>query len=137
MIPRRRWRRFAWLGLFAMVMAFVAPVVSQVLAVNKSHASAMSPVMVSVSSSTHGHDHHAMVPGQGAASSLQAHWAAVWEKCGYCDLLFSNPPLSSSITLPFALPLPLGEPFVVLTHPGYAASTVYLGALTRAPPVLG
>ena len=128
MIPQRRPRRFAWLGLFAMAMAFVAPVVSQALAAHHVHR--------------HEHHHDGMTHSLDKQSSVSntsqitqtPHWVYVWEKCGYCDLLFNNPPLSSEFVIRPPRTLYDSPVYLGLAARGFARLPVFIGAMTRAPP---
>lgn len=60
----------------------------------------------------------------------------LWEKCGYCSLLFNCPALPSGLSFA-ALSAPPTQHFLIpATRLGHARQTVFPGALTRAPPIL-
>jgi hypothetical protein len=130
LIPQKRWRLSAWLGLFAMVMAFVAPVVSQGLYATGNHSHESHSHSMGQGESLSGHVHGTM-----PSSNHKSHWAYVWEKCGYCDLIFSNPPLSSEPAALVGYAPQMDSLYQAVTAPGFACSPVFLGALTRAPPL--
>ena len=87
--PERRRVGGGWLSLFAMWMIFIGPLVSQSMPMDH-HAGMNMPTGMSMAhehaqsvDSHHGHDGHG---GDG-----QLH--VMWEKCGYCSLLFNCPAL--------------------------------------------
>jgi hypothetical protein len=107
-----------------MVMAFIAPVASQALAARHSHEHyGMVQHMAS---------HHA-VP-RALSHANEQHWTYVFEQCGYCNLLFSNPPLSSEFITRLASTPSNSELYQGLIAPGFARLPLFLGAMTRAPP---
>ena len=116
--------RGSWLSLFAMLMIFIGPLISQ--AVPMDHHASMNmtmPMAAGMSMETHGEhekpsaDHHAM-----------------WEKCGYCTLLFSCPALPHSPDLTL-LDAPRPKGYLALhTRLGHARQPVFPGARSRAPP---
>jgi hypothetical protein len=76
----------------------------------------------------HGSDAH-----HGHGNDGQLH--VMWEKCGYCSLLFNCPalpqtlsPLSVASTAPPTL-------IPALTRQGHARQAVFPGARSRAPPL--
>ena len=113
-------KRGSWLSLFAMLMIFIGPLISQAMPMN--HHDSMP--MMDMDMSAHAehqkptaNDHH-----------------AIWEKCGYCTLLFSCPALPGTpdLTL-FATPQPKSY---LASSPrlGHARQPVFPGARSRAPP---
>jgi hypothetical protein len=86
-------RLAAWLGLFAMFMAFAGPLYSQLRALDS--------VALSLAI-----DLNALHCGEGEslAESGQPEWVQCLEQCGYCNLLASTPALPP--TLQLALPAP-------------------------------
>ncbi|MBF8731046.1 MULTISPECIES: DUF2946 domain-containing protein [Pseudomonas] len=136
-LPRDRFTRFTrpdrrrlgggWLSLFAMWMIFIGPLVSQSMPMDHHAGMNMSmPMdMPMAAGHDHGADHHGHNDGQ---------LHVVWEKCGYCSLLFNCPalpqtlsPLSAGVVLPPALlPAPPRQ--------GHARQAVFPGARSRAPP---
>ncbi len=94
---RNRKRLTAWLGLVAMVLIFIAPVVSQQLALRTS----LAPV-------EHAGTHCEAMPVASADSDMPAghdmpasHHAA----CGYCNLLAHHVPAPVPVA-PMAMPAP-------------------------------
>ncbi|WP_426112815.1 DUF2946 domain-containing protein [Pseudomonas sp. DSP3-2-2] len=118
----------AWLGIFAMLMIFIGPLISQ----GASMAHGMGAPMA--------HDMACEdMPGMAQVVSQPAspgghHDLVIWEKCGYCTLLFQYPPLTES-NLIFA---PLGiVPVTFLATsftPQQVRAPVFPGARSRAPP---
>ena len=86
--------RGSWLSLFAMLMIFIGPLISQAMPMDH-HASMPMPMDMRVSA----HSEHAE-PQQPSADHH-----AMWEKCGYCTLLFSCPALPARLTWPCSIPL--------------------------------
>lgn len=93
-------RTLAWLGLFAMLMVFIAPSISSQISKNHSNNKAMEmsmpmneehaepmPMMshMPAESPPAGHDMSDMASG------------ACFDLCGYCSLLHHNPPLMALI----------------------------------------
>ncbi len=109
-----------------MLMIFIGPLISQSMPMNMS----VSMDMGSGVSGCHGDNPHASHP---AKSQGEQH--VLWEKCGYCSLLFNCPALPSGLS--FAqLDAPLAQHFLIpATRLGHARQTVFPGALTRAPPI--
>ena len=114
--PERRRVGGGWLSLFAMWMIFIGPLVSQSMPMAHEHAQSVD--------SHHGHDGHG---GDG-----QLH--VMWEKCGYCSLLFNCPalpqtlsPLSAGVAVP-------STHLLAITRQGHARQAVFPGARSRAPP---
>ena len=115
--------RGSWLSLFAMLMIFIGPLISQAMPMDH-HASMPMPMDMRVSA----HSEHAE-PQQPSADHH-----AMWEKCGYCTLLFSCPALPGSIGLNlFDAPAPKRY---LASNPrlGHARQPVFPGARSRAPP---
>lgn len=117
----------AWLGIFAMLMVFVGPLISQGasmahgMGVSMAHDMACDdmPGMAQVSRPVSPGGHHDLV---------------IWEKCGYCTLLFQHPPLTESNL--FVAPLgivPAAVPATSFT-PQQVLAPVFPGARSRAPP---
>jgi hypothetical protein len=81
---------------------------------------------------------HADHGAQSAAEHCppQAGHHVLWEKCGYCSLLFNCPALTAGVSFA-AFDTP---PVNTFTPPsprlGHARQTVFPGARTRAPPVV-
>jgi hypothetical protein len=61
---------------------------------------------------------------------------ALWEKCGYCSLLFNCPALTGGQSF-VAFDSPQTATFSTLaTRLGHARQTFFPGARTRAPPIV-
>lgn len=137
----------AWLGLFAMLMIFVGPLISQSMPMD--HPMPMGAAMGHEGMSHEGMDGageehcsdvqrsaalHAGMPGMGDGNRLASD--VLWEKCGYCSLLFHSPPLTEDASLAlFCVPF-AAAPVVALLSEAFVASPVFPGARTRAPPYL-
>ena len=128
--------RGSWISLFAMLMIFIGPLISQSMPMDQ-RASALMKVSMSMSMDMP-MDMLAMEHGaQPAAEHCppKADHHALWEKCGYCSLLFNCPAL------------PGGHTFAVFDTPhantytspsprlGHARPAFFPGARTRAPPL--
>ena len=119
--------RGTWLSLFAMLMIFIGPLISQAMPMD--HHDSMSMTMqMDMESSAHGHHADPQPP--------TADHHALWEKCGYCTLLFSCPALPHSVDLSLLdAPRPKGYR-AVHARQGHARQPVFPGARSRAPPRL-
>lgn len=93
MIRQGRKRIAAWLGLFAMFMAFAGPLYSQLRALDS-----LPLVLIDLEAL-----HCAELP-QTRADQDPPLWVQGLEQCGYCNLLTGHPPLPPSLQL--ALPAP-------------------------------
>ncbi|KIH83627.1 DUF2946 domain-containing protein [Pseudomonas batumici] len=124
--PSGRRRTAAWLSLLAMLLVFVGPLIGQGMSLAHGAGSSNEEIC-------------GAVPGPGVAAlqdsgSAGHHGAMIWEKCGYCSLLFQHPALGDA----HALAPRLGQPPVSFTHhhftPEQASAPVFPGARSRAPP---
>jgi len=124
----------SWIALFAMLMIFIGPLISQSMPMNQ-HASTSTPMSMDMSMDMPGMDH----AGHGAKPSAehcppQSSQHVLWEKCGYCSLLFNCPALTGGGDfVAFNIP-----PLNTFTPPsprlGHARQTFFPGARSRAPP---
>ena len=134
--PSVRLTRGSWISLFAMLMIFIGPLISQSMPMDQ-RASAPTNVAMSVSmdmpAMEHG-DHHAQADAEECAPKTDHH--ALWEKCGYCSLLFNCPALTGSPSYFTDRAAPVTTFTAPATRLGYARQTFFPGARTRAPPVL-
>jgi len=139
-----------WLALFAMLMIYVGPLVSQSMPMDHAmsmpmdhvmpmeHGKAMSHDMAGMedmhcSDSQRAADHHAAPVSQGE-QPLTAD--AFMEKCGYCSLLIHSPPLTPPpVVIDHGLPA-VGAPVAQFVASRIPASPVFPGARSRAPPFL-
>lgn len=154
MIRRTRQGVGTWLALFAMLMIYVGPLVSQSLPMD--HAMPMDHPMPmehgaamqhgkAMSHDMAGMDEMACSDGQRAGGHHTAPVShgeqpltadAFMEKCGYCSLLIHSPPLTPPpVVLAHGLP-GIGAPLAQLVSSRIPASPVFPGARSRAPPFL-
>ncbi|TWC72439.1 DUF2946 family protein [Pseudomonas sp. SJZ103] len=122
--PHHRVMRGSWISLFAMLMIFIGPLISQAMPMD--HHAGMPMEMSMDMPGEHGEGHHPKAPDE---------HHALWAKCGYCDLLFSCPALPGSVSF-VAIGTP--PPANALTpHPrlGHARQSIFPGARSRAPPI--
>ena len=121
--PHRRLMRGSWISLFAMLMIFIGPLISQAMPMD--HHASMSMTMDMPN--CHGE------PAQHSKAPDEHH--VLWEKCGYCSLLFSCPALPGTpgLTL-YNSPEPTRY---LAANPrlGHARQPVFPGSRSRAPPV--
>ena len=124
--PSGRRRTGAWLSLLAMLLVFVGPLIGQGLSLAHSAGPALEDIC-------------GAVPGQGLAAQSDSgpadhHGTMIWEKCGYCSLLFQHPALSDSHALvPRLALIPSSFAHNHFT-PEQASAPVFPGARSRAPP---
>ena len=110
-----------------MWMIFIGPLVSQSMPMDH-HGGGMAMQMDMQMPAAHRHadTHH------GQSQDGQLH--VMWEKCGYCSLLFNCPALPqalSPLSLAAALPPTRRQP---ATRHGHARQPYFPGARSRAPP---
>ncbi|SCW91872.1 Protein of unknown function [Pseudomonas sp. NFIX10] len=135
-MPRRQpmsLTRGSWISLFAMLMIFIGPLISQSMPMDPRMSSSM-PVSMSMNMEM-GMDMTAHEAPAAEHCPPQSEHHALWEKCGYCSLLFNCPAL------------PGGHTFAVFNTPhtntytspsprlGHARPAFFPGARTRAPPL--
>lgn len=121
--------RGSWICLFAMLMIFIGPLVSQSMPMDQRMS---MPVSMSMDMSMDMPVHEALA-AEHCAPQSEHH--ALWEKCGYCSLLFNCPALPGGHTFAvFDTP-----PSHTYTSPyprlGHARLAFFPGARTRAPPL--
>ncbi|WP_030138010.1 DUF2946 domain-containing protein [Pseudomonas fluorescens] len=118
--------RGSWISLFAMLMIFIGPLVSQSMPMDQRMSMPMDMDM-SMEMAVHEAPAAEHCPPQGEHHAL-------WEKCGYCSLLFNCPALPGGHTFA-AFDTPHTNTF---TSPsprlGHARPAFFPGARTRAPP---
>ena len=141
--PRRQalsLTRGSWISLFAMMMIFIGPLISQSMPMDQ-RASAMtmnmsmdmSMDMPAMEHGEHG-DHGAQAAAEHCLPTTPHH--AIWEKCGYCSLLFNCPALTGGQSF-VAFDAPKTSTFSTpATRLGHARQTFFPGARTRAPPIV-
>ncbi|MBF4206514.1 MULTISPECIES: DUF2946 domain-containing protein [Pseudomonas] len=123
--PESRTVRGSWLSLFAMLMIFIGPLVSQSMPMDhRAMPAGMS--MDSAADYCHADSHH------GGSPALKV----IWEKCGYCSLFFHCPALPQALSLLNTEAVPASHRLLVHPRQGHARQTVFPGARSRAPPSL-
>ncbi|WP_339471527.1 MULTISPECIES: DUF2946 domain-containing protein [unclassified Pseudomonas] len=122
--PRHRVMRGSWISLFAMLMIFIGPLISQAMPMD--HHAGMSMSMSMDMPGDHGDSHHKTAPEE---------HHALWAKCGYCDLLFSCPALPGSVSHVTLGTPPPANALVPATRLGHARQSIFPGARSRAPPI--
>ncbi|VVN90813.1 hypothetical protein PS718_01872 [Pseudomonas fluorescens] len=125
----------SWIALFAMLMIFIGPLISQSMPMNQ-HASTSAPMSMDMSMDMPGMDH----TGHGAKPAAehcppQSSQHVLWEKCGYCNLLFNCPALTGGGDFVACNILPLNTFTSPSPRLGHAGQTFFPGARPRAPPV--
>ena len=125
--PQRRRVGGGWLSLFAMWMIFIGPLVSQSMPMEH-HAGMSMPMDMSMSME---HQHGDAQHGHGGDGQLHV----MWEKCGYCSLLFNCPALPQTLSPLSAGHVPPTTLSATPTHQGHARQAVFPGARSRAPPL--
>jgi len=127
--------RGSWIALFAMLMIFIGPLISQSMPMDQ-HASTSVPMSMDMSSDMAGMDHsrHDAQPAAEHCPPQSSHHV-LWEKCGYCSLLFNCPALTGAgDVVAFNVP-----PQNTFTPPsprlGHTRQSFFPGARTRAPPI--
>jgi len=119
----------AWLGLFAMLMIFVGPLISQ----GASLAHGMNYPMSMAGMACD--DMSGMSQASHQTSADKHHDLMIWEKCGYCSLLFQHPPLTESNVFIARLGVPPSLFLLIHFTPEQATAPVFPGARARAPPI--
>lgn len=123
--PERKRSGGGWLSLFAMWMLFIGPLVSQSMPMN--HHAGMDMLMaMPAAHHAEASDHH------GRSHDGQLH--VLWEKCGYCSLLFNCPALPQSLSPLGTNAVPCPACPAIATLQGHARQAVFPGARSRAPP---
>ncbi|WP_223528122.1 DUF2946 domain-containing protein [Pseudomonas sp. BF-B-26] len=121
--------RGSWISLFAMLMIFIGPLISQSMPMDQRASMSMSMDMSAMEHADHG--------AQAAAEHCppKADHHALWEKCGYCSLLFNCPALTGGQSF-VAFDTPKATTFTTPSpRLGHARQTFFPGARTRAPPI--
>ncbi|HKS14607.1 MAG TPA: DUF2946 domain-containing protein [Pseudomonas sp.] len=114
-----------WLSLFAMWMIFIGPLVSQSMPMEHHAGMPMDMPMAAGH-----HQAEAGHPGHGNDGRLHV----LWEKCGYCSLLFNCPGLPQALSPLSTGAVPQATLVPLPTRHGHARQAVFPGARSRAPP---
>ncbi|QJI42608.1 DUF2946 domain-containing protein [Pseudomonas sp. ADAK2] len=132
--PRRQslsLTRGSWISLFAMMMIFIGPLISQSMPMDQRASMAMSMSM-DMSMDSHG-EHAEKQASEHCPPAAEHH--ALWEKCGYCSLLFNCPALTGGQSF-VAFDTPPATTFATPSpRLGHARQPFFPGARTRAPPI--
>ncbi len=117
--------RASWISLFAMLMIFIGPLISQAMPMD--HHAGMSMEMSMDMPSCHGDaPQHSKAPDE---------HHVLWEKCGYCSLLFSCPALPGSVSYITLGTAPPANALTPAPRLGHARQSIFPGARSRAPPI--
>lgn len=134
--PAPRKTSGAWLSLFAMLMIFIGPLISQSMPME--HHSGMSmPVSMSAgmdmsaSMDMAADDHSGHHADTGADAGVDH---VIWAKCGYCTLLFSCPALTQTLAVAAPIPPRPADFYNAAPQQGHAQRNVFPNARSRAPP---
>ena len=126
-------KRGSWISLFAMLMIFIGPLIAQSMPMDQRMSMSM-PSSMSMNMPGMEHGEHGAQANAEHCPPAEHH--ALWEKCGYCSLLFNCPALTGGAsfanfdtpaTTTFTTPSP---------HLGHARQTIFPGARIRAPPII-
>lgn len=131
--------RGSWISLFAMLMIFIGPLISQSMPMDSRAMSMTMPVGMSMDMSM---DMSAMEPADHGTLATAEHCPpapghpVLWEKCGYCSLLFNCPALTGGVSFANFVISPVNTFTTPSPRLGHARQTFFPGARTRAPPVV-
>ncbi|WP_095127339.1 DUF2946 domain-containing protein [Pseudomonas sp. Irchel s3h14] len=127
--------RGSWISLFAMLMIFIGPLISQSMPMDQRASMSMTMSMdMSMNMSAMDHADHDAQPAAEHCPPKASHHA-LWEKCGYCSLLFNCPALTGGQSF-VAFDTPTASTFTTPSpRLGHARQTFFPGARTRAPPI--
>ena len=118
-----------------MLMIFIGPLISQSMPMDSRAMSMSMPAGMSMDMSAMEHADHGKQTSAEHCPPAPGHHV-LWEKCGYCSLLFNCPALTGGVSFAnFVIP-----PVNTFTTPsprlGHARQTFFPGARTRAPPFI-
>ncbi|MNF64537.1 hypothetical protein D3C84_462720 [compost metagenome] len=127
--------RGSWISLFAMLMIFIGPLISQSMPMDSRAMSMSMPAGMSMDMSAMEHADHGKQTSAEHCPPAPGHHV-LWEKCGYCSLLFNCPALTGGVSFAnFVIP-PVNTFTTPSARQGHARPTFFPGARTRAPPVV-
>ncbi|KVF78278.1 hypothetical protein WS75_00775 [Burkholderia sp. FL-7-2-10-S1-D7] len=122
--PTRQARATGWLGLFALVLALVAPLISQLRAAASDDGLPAAPICSATGNTRVAHaETHAP-----SDSPSDRHF----DRCGYCGLLAGHPPLSYAV--PFPAPTALRHALPELPIPSTRFPSKRYALAARGPP---
>ncbi|WP_341521428.1 DUF2946 domain-containing protein [Pseudomonas sp. G.S.17] len=119
----------AWLSLFAMLMIFTGPLISQGISLAHGKTRPMSMAGMEC------HEMPGMSQMSHNTSAEKPHDLIVCEKCGYCSLLFQHPALAESNLPRLRLYVPPLQYCYTHFIPQQFTPPVFPGARSRAPPI--
>jgi len=127
--------RGSWISLFAMLMIFIGPLISQSMPMDqRASLSGSMNMSMDMPMDMAAMDHGAQPAAEHCPPKPDHH--ALWEKCGYCSLLFNCPALTGGQSF-VAFDTPTATTFSTPSpRLGHARQTVFPGARTRAPPIV-
>ncbi|MNQ80441.1 hypothetical protein D3C85_954200 [compost metagenome] len=115
-----------------MLMIFIGPLISQSMPMDSRTPMSMN---MSMDMSAMEHADHGAQPSAEHCPPAAGHHA-IWEKCGYCSLLFNCPALTGGGSfVAFNIP-PVNTFTIPSPRLGHARQTFFPGARTRAPPII-
>ncbi|WP_433738471.1 DUF2946 domain-containing protein [Pseudomonas putida] len=132
--------RGSWISLFAMLMIFIGPLISQSMPMDHRAQALMNTSMnmsmdMNMDVLAMEHADHGVQPDAEHCPPKAAHHV-LWEKCGYCSLLFNCPALTGGASFA-AFDTPTVNTFTTpFPRQGHARQTFVPGARTRAPPIV-
>ncbi|MBX7274862.1 DUF2946 domain-containing protein [Pseudomonas sp. ERGC3:05] len=118
--------RGSWISLFAMLMIFIGPLISQAMPMDHHAGMSMSMSMSMEMPGCHGEPKPSKAPDE---------HHVLWEKCGYCSLLFSCPALPGSVSYVILGTPPSATALTPAPRLGHARQSIFPGARSRAPPI--
>jgi hypothetical protein len=136
-MPAPRKTSGAWLSLFAMLMIFIGPLISQSMPMEHHAGMPMSASMsadmdMSAPMGMAAHDHSGHKANTGDAAGVDH---VIWAKCGYCTLLFSCPALTQTLAVVAPVPPKPADFYNAAPQKGHAHRSVFPNARSRAPPL--
>ena len=135
--------RGSWISLFAMLMIFIGPLISQSMPMDSRASMSMSMSMdmsmdmsmsMSMDMSAMEHADHGAQPAAEHCPPQAGHHV-IWEKCGYCSLLYNCPALTGGVSFAAFDTPPVNTFTTPSPRLGHARQTFFPGARTRAPPI--
>ncbi|MCU1751498.1 DUF2946 domain-containing protein [Pseudomonas sp. 6D_7.1_Bac1] len=136
--PSLKVARGSWISLFAMLMIFIGPLISQSMPTDQRMPMPVNMSMsmdMSMDMSADAHAEHGAQPAAEHCAPKPDHHV-LWEKCGYCSLLFNCPALPGGLSFAAFDTPPAHHLISPSPRLGHARQTVFPGARTRAPPIL-
>lgn len=114
-----------------MLMIFIGPLISQAMPMDHAMPMNMSMDMRIDEPGCHDTSQHHCKPAKESAEQQM-----LWEKCGYCGLLYNCPALLGGLSLAAFDTPPTSNVISPSPRLGHARQTVFPGARTRAPPIV-